>query len=56
MIKESSNLTGQEPNMLPSLDKYLHGKNVRYELIPSRDIADQGILQSDWISDTNGNS
>ena len=30
MIKESNNLTWQEPNMLPSLDKYLHAKNLRY--------------------------
>ena len=35
--------------MLPSLDKYLHAKNLRYQLIFSRDINDQRILQSDWL-------
>lgn len=33
MIKESNNLTWQEPNMLPSLDKYLHAKKSKILLI-----------------------
>ena len=29
-------------------------KNPRYQLISSRDIDDQRILQSDWMRETNG--
>ena len=58
MIKESCDLTGREaqlatPNqkwqcqMLPFFDDYLHVKNLRDRLTPSRDLDDQGILQSD---------
>ena len=35
-------------HMLPSLEEYLHAKNLRYQMILSRDIVDQRILQSDW--------
>ena len=28
---------------------YLHAKNLRHRSIPSRDIGDQRILQSDWL-------
>ena len=35
--------------MLPSLDEYAHAQNLRDRLIPSRDIDDQRILQSDWL-------
>ena len=34
--------------MLPSLDEYLHAKNLKYQLIPSGDIVDPRILKSDW--------
>ena len=33
--------------MLLSLDDYLHAKNLRYQLSPSRDINDWRVLQSD---------
>ena len=67
MIKESCNLIGQEaqlatPNqsqfeILPSLDDHqLHGKNLRYQLNPFRDINDQNILQSDWIREKAGHT
>ena len=36
--------------MLPSLDDYLHAKNLRQQLIPSRDIDNQRILQYGWTS------
>ena len=60
MIKESRNLIGQEvqlvtpnqkwqPQMVPFLDGYLYAKNLRCQLIPSRDIDDQIILQSGWL-------
>ena len=35
--------------MLPFRDDYLHALNLRYRLIPSRNIDDQRILQSDWL-------
>ena len=35
--------------MLPSLDDYLHAKNLQHELIPSRNIDDQGITLYDWM-------
>ena len=34
--------------MLTSLHYYVHAKNLRYQLIPSKGIDDQRILQSDW--------
>ena len=37
------------PHMLPSSGNYLHVKNLRYQLIPIRDVDDQKILQSDWM-------
>ena len=37
-------------------DDYLHVKNLRYQLIPSRDIDDQRIMQPDWIRGTTGHS
>ena len=40
--------------MLTSLDYYLHTKNLRYWLIPSRNIDDQRILSFDWTKDTTG--
>ena len=42
--------------MLPSLNDYFHAKLLRYRLIPSRDIDDQRILQSDWTGDTTENT
>ena len=33
--------------MLLSFDEYLHAKNLRYQMIPSRDTVDQRILQFD---------
>ena len=42
--------------MLPSLDDYLYAKNIRNHSIPSRDIDDQRILQSDWPRDTTGHT
>ena len=60
MIKESWNLIGQEacltsPNQkLTSLDEYLHPKNLRYQLIPTTDIADHRIQQSDKMRGTTG--
>ena len=56
MIKESCNLTGQETQLttsnqmwqshiLPSFDKYLHAKKLRYHLILSSYIHDQKILR-----------
>ena len=38
--------------MLASLDDYLHAKNLRYQLIPSRDIDVQRILQTDLARGT----
>ena len=35
--------------MLHSLGDYFYAKNPRYQLIPSRDIGDKRILQSDWM-------
>ena len=35
--------------MLPSSGNYLHAKNLRYQLLPIRDVDDQKILQSDWM-------
>ena len=32
------------PQMLPFSDDYLHAKNLRYRLMPSRDIDDQTVL------------
>ena len=39
--------------MLPSFDDCLHAKNLRYQLIPSRNIDDQRILQSDCPDERN---
>ena len=36
------------PHMLSNLGEHLHAKKGRYWCIPSRDIDDQIILQSDW--------
>ena len=36
-------------HMLPSLDEYLHAKNLTYHLIPSKDIVDQRILHFDLL-------
>ena len=38
--------------MLPSLDDYLHAKNLTDRLVPFRDMDNQSILQSDWIRGT----
>ena len=35
--------------LLPYLDDYLNAKNLQYQLLPSKDIYDQKILQSDWM-------
>ena len=35
--------------MLSFLDDYPHAKNLRYQLISSRDTDGQRILQSDWL-------
>ena len=34
--------------MLPSLDDYLHARNLRDQSISFRDIDDQRILQPSW--------
>ena len=34
--------------MLTFLDDYFHVKNLRYPLIPSRDVGHHRILQSNW--------
>ena len=34
--------------MLPFLDDYLHMKNLRYQLIPFKDIDDERILKYDY--------
>ena len=34
--------------MLPSLDENRHKKILRYQMIPSREIVNPRILQSDW--------
>ena len=58
-IKESWNLIGQQTQLVPPMQKlwsqmlhshddYLHATNPRYGLIPSKDIDDQIIMQSDW--------
>ena len=63
IIKESCNLTrweaqvatikqNRQSHMLPSLDGYLHAKHLRVPLIPSRDINNQKILQSNWMRGT----
>ena len=36
-----------QSQVLPSLDDYLHAKNLKDRLNPSRDIGDYRILQSD---------
>ena len=38
--------------MLPFLDDYLHMKNLRYQLIPFKDIDDQRILKYDYTRGT----
>ena len=40
--------------MLPFLMIISSQKNLRYPLIPSRDIDDQRLLQSDWTRGTTG--
>ena len=35
-------------SMLSSLDEFLHAQNMRYQLIPSRNIVYERILESDW--------
>ena len=42
--------------MLPSLDDYVNAKKVGHYSIPSWDINDQRILQSDWMRGLTGNS
>ena len=42
--------------MLPCSDDYLYTKNLRYQLISSRNIVDQRIPQSDWTKGTPGNT
>ena len=60
MIKESRNLIGWvaevatlnhkwQSHRSPFFDDYLYTKNTRDRLIPSGDIDDQIILQSDWL-------
>ena len=58
MIKESCNLIGQNclhpmaiSDAIFSHD-YLNVKHLRLHLIPSRDLDDKRILQSDWTRDT----
>ena len=36
------------------LGDYLHAKNLQYQLISSKDIYDQKILQSDWMRSKSG--
>ena len=36
-------------HMLPFFGEYLHAKNQRYSRIPTIDIDDQRIMQSDWM-------
>ena len=38
--------------MIPSLDDYLHAKEIRYQLYLFRDIDDQRNLHSDWTRGT----
>ena len=38
--------------MLTSLNDYLHAKNRKQGLVLSSDIADQRILQSEWMRET----
>lgn len=42
--------------MLPSLDDYIHEKDLRYQLVLSCFIADKRILLYDWIRDMKGQS
>ena len=42
--------------MPASLNPHIHTKELRYQLIPSRDIDDQGILQSDWVCGKTGHT
>ena len=58
MIKESwthptksGSLRYYLPLMIIS-DDYFYPKNPRYQLVLSSDIADQRIVQSDWLRDT----
>ena len=37
--------------MLPSIDGYLDESKIEYWLMPSRDIGDQRILQSNWLKE-----
>ena len=37
--------------MLPSIDGYLDERKREYWLMPSRDIGDQRILQSNWLKE-----
>ena len=48
MIKESDNLNIKTFQMLPSTDDYFYAKNLRCQLILTRDMDDQRITQSDW--------
>ena len=42
--------------MLPSLDDYVHARNLRYQFFLSKDTVDQRILQSDWTTSTTSNT
>ena len=65
MVKESCHLIRIESPLdspkqkwqfqkLPFTDDYPHDKNLRYHLIPAKDINDQRMLQSDWTKSTAG--
>ena len=42
--------------MLPFYDDYSQSKNLRYQLIPSKDTDDQRTLESDWPRNTTSNT
>ena len=55
-----SNWTRGTPDLtqqkLTSLDEYLYPKYLRYQLIPTTDIGDHRILQSDKMRGTTGHT
>ena len=55
-LPQPTKVTVSVTTLLSCLDGHLCAKNIRYKLIPSKDIDEQRILQSDWIRGTPGHT
>ena len=42
--------------LLSPPDNHFQAKNLKYQLIPSRDIDDQRLMQSNWTKSTTGHT